>query len=120
MNDKKLRKKLQKIARQRGDSIRKEVAEEVFNHSYNEVKDFFEDLRNNGCASGMIGKLIYYYDTHKFFNKHYSEIEDLRYEYEEMTGVTLQPQGDLMNWYAWFSFEEVARQLATELNIISL
>lgn len=119
MKDEKLRKMLQEIANERGDSIKKEVAEEVFNHSYDEVKDFFNDLHNNGCASGMIGKLIYYYDTHNFYRKHYAEIESLRYEYEEMTGVSLQPQGDLMNWYAWFSFEEVARQLACELNIIS-
>ena len=46
----------------------------------------------------------------------FSEIEDLRYEYEEQ-GIDLKPQGDLMNWYAWFSFEEVARKLASELGI---
>ena len=119
MNNKDLITRLKEIANEPRDSLRKEVAEEVFYHSYGEVKNFFNDLNSHGCASGMIGKLIYYYDTHKFYNKYYYEIEELGCEYEEMTGICVQPQGDLMNWYAWFSFEETARQLATELNIIS-
>ena len=80
MNDKKLRNRLQTIANERGKSIRKEVAQETFNHSYDKIQDFFIDLQNNGCVCGMVGKLIYYYDTHAFFNTHYDEIEALRYE----------------------------------------
>lgn len=117
MNNNRLKEKLQEIAKEQGTNIRKEVAKEFCNHSYDNVKDFFDDLQKNGCISGMITSLIYYYDTHKFFNTHYAEIEDLRYEYEEMTGCKLKPQGDLMNWYAWFSFEEVARKLANELGV---
>lgn len=119
MNNKELIKQLQEIANEQGLSIKKEVAQEFFNHSYNEVKDFFQDLQNNGCISGMVTGLIYYYDTHKFFNIHYAEIEDLRYDHEEMTETKLQAQDDLMNWYAWFSFEEVARKLAVELGLFS-
>ena len=119
MNNKELIQKLEEISEEKSISIKKEVAKEFFNHSYNQVQDFFEDIRSNGCVSGMVTSLIYYYDTHKFFNTHYSEIEDLRYEYEEMTGCILKPQGDLMNWYAWFSYEEEARKLAIELGIFS-
>lgn len=32
---------------------------------------------------GMIGGLIYYTDTHAFFEKHYAEIQELKYEWEE-------------------------------------
>ena len=119
MNNKELKEKLHEIAKEQVSNIRKEVAKEFCNHSYSKVKYFFEDLQTNGCISGMITSLIYYSDTHNFFNTHYSEIEDLRYEYEEMTGCKLEPQGDLMNWYAWFSFEEVARKLAIELGVFS-
>lgn len=28
--------------------------------------------------SGMVGSLIYYRDTHKFFDTHYAEIEEIR------------------------------------------
>lgn len=117
MNNNDLLTRLHEIANEEYDSIQKEVAQEFFNHSYEKVEHFFEDLRSNGCMSGMITKLIYYRDTHAFFIKHYDEIEDLRQTYEEQTGMTLQPQGDLMNWHAWFAFEEVARNLAVELEI---
>ncbi len=65
----------------------------------------------------MISKLVWYTDTHVFFNKYYYEIEDLRYEYEDMLGEPLKPQHDLMNWYAWFAFEETARQIDDELEL---
>jgi hypothetical protein len=65
----------------------------------------------------MIPGLVYYTDTHKFFDKHYEEIEDLRYEYESDTGECLQANGDLKNWFAWFGYEETARKLAEELEI---
>ena len=52
MNNKELIKQLQEIANEQGLSIKKEVAQEFFNHSYNEVKDFFQDLQNNGSRHG--------------------------------------------------------------------
>lgn len=82
---------------------------------YDEAETFFEDLFNHGCMSGMIGDLIYYNDTHKFYDDNYSDIEDLRYEYETELGEVLKPVGDLKNWYAWFAFEETSRKIAQEL-----
>ena len=90
----------------------------MFEHSYENVSDFFHDLLQHGCISGMVSRLVYYHDTHRFFTTHYDEIETIRNEYQEQ-GVELKPQGDLMNWYAWLSFEETARKLAEELGIIS-
>ena len=118
MNNKKCMDKLREIAQEPQPSIRREVAQEALNYSYDNLADFFHDLLHHGCISGMVGKLVYYYDTHAFFNNYYREIEDLRFEYEEQ-GIELKPTGDLMNWYAWFSFEETARKLAEELGIIS-
>ncbi len=66
----------------------------------------------------MISKLDYYSDTHKFFDKYYYEIEELRYELVQSLGYTLQPNGDLENWHAWLTFEETARQIANELEIV--
>lgn len=83
---------------------------------YTKAEDYFQDL-SHGCSSGMIGELIYYKDTHAFYDKHYSDIEDLREEYKENTGVALEPQGDLKNWYAWLAFEETSRTLAQKIGI---
>ena len=118
MKNTKLIKKLKEIAEEPHASIRKEVAQEALNHSYENVADFFHDLIRYGCINGMVTKLIYYNDTHAFFNTYYYEIEGIRYECEQQ-GIELKPDGDLMNWYAWFAFEQTAQQLAQELDIIS-
>ncbi len=119
MNNKELITTLREITEESKASIRKEVATEALNYDdESSIVNFFNDLMQYGCVSGMIGKLIYYHDTHTFYNTYYNEIEDLRHEYEEQ-GIELRPQGDLMNWYAWLAFEETARILAEELGIIS-
>lgn len=96
-------------------SIKACVAQEALD--YDTITGFFSDLLQHGCQSGMVGSLIYYCDTHKFYDTHYSEIEDIRYELEQSFGEALKPNGDLKNWYAWLGFEETARQLADELGI---
>jgi helix-turn-helix protein len=83
----------------------KEIIEE------NGGKSFAQDVVTHGCVSGIVTELIYYSDTHKWFDTHYSDIMELVEEYEEMLGEKLQWQGDMKNWFAWFSFEETARQL---------
>lgn len=55
--------------------IAAEVAHEALEHSYDCVEAFFRDLQQYGCISGMVGRLIYYWDTAAFFERHYDEIE---------------------------------------------
>ena len=97
------------------DSIRKEVVQEAL--EYDEPKEFFSILSRYGCVSGHVSKLVWYNQTHAFFNRYYDDIENLRYQYEDMLGEPLKPKGDLMNWFAWFAFEETARQIANELEL---
>jgi hypothetical protein len=110
-----LKRKLKDIIETEPNTIKALVATEAID--YHDIKDFFKDLLSHGCQSGMIGSLIYYSDTHEFFDTHYREIEELRYEYEQDFGMPLQPNGDLKNWFAWFAFEETARKLVDELKI---
>ncbi len=110
-----LKEKLQEIIDTKNESIRKEVAQEAL--EYCDIKSFFSDLLFHGCASGMIGSLIYYVDTHKFYDTHYNEIEEIREEYEDSIGESLKINGDLKNFLAWFAFEQVAYELAQELGI---
>ncbi len=110
-----LEKKLKAIIHDAPQSIKSAVAQEALD--YHNIVCFFADLLQYGCQSGMICSLIYDSDTHKFFDAHYHEIEEIRDELEQSFGEALQPKGDLKNWYAWLGFEETARQLADELGI---
>ena len=117
LDTKEIKSMLEKISEE--NNIRAYVAQYVLDEleSYDDIKDWFNDLFQHGCSSGMIGGLIYYSDTHKFYDAHYDEIEELRNEYEESMGEPLKVDGDLKNWYAWFAYEETTRKLADELEL---
>ena len=84
---------------------------------YHDIADFFTHLMIHGCISGMIGSLIYYSDTHTFYDKHYQDIESMREDYEENFGQPVQIKGDLKNFMAWYAFEETAYQLAQKIGL---
>lgn len=109
-------KQLQKIAKE-SRSLRSVVAKEALAFYQENIELFFEDLLNHGCASGMVSSLIYYVDTHKFYDTYYNQIEDLRYDYENSIGEPITIKGDLKNFLAWFAFEETTHQLANELGL---
>ena len=79
-----------------------------------EIQNFFTDILSYGCESGMVGHLIYYSDTYKFFDTYYDHIEELRVEAEDNIGEPLVIRGDLKNWLAWFGFEETAYRIASQ------
>ncbi len=98
--------------------LQKHVAEWINKRSedYEDgVDGVYNDLMYGGCQSGYVGGLIYYKDTHAFYQQYSSEIEDILYEMEQDLGespLIHKPAGDdLQNWLAWFGFEETARQL---------
>ena len=90
-----------------------------------------EDLLQHGCQSGMVGELIYYSDTMKFYKRHKEEINGLLYEMIE--SIVEGPSGIFgdkwnkedplalqelnQNLLAWFGFEETVRKLAEKLGI---
>jgi hypothetical protein len=114
-----LKTKLLAIIEENPNTIKEKVCQEalVCGNSNEEITNFFNDLSKYGCVSGMISFLVWYSDTHTFFDNHYEEIEELREEFEESTGLKLEIKGDLKNFLAWFSFEETAYQIANELNL---
>ncbi|PHS41580.1 MAG: hypothetical protein COA91_02055 [Robiginitomaculum sp.] len=115
VSNKTLKSALQDIINSKPSSLQVAVASEALDHE--DITSFFSDLLQHGCISGMIGSLIYYIDTHKFFDKHYNEIEELRTEYQDNIGEPLQIKNDLKNFLAWFDFEETAYQMALELGL---
>ena len=53
-------------------------------------KQALEELQNHGCVSGIVGHLIYYYDSCRFYNKHRREIIALTENFCEMSGEGLK------------------------------
>ena len=98
-------------------TIRAYVATEALEYDSDEPSQFFFYFQRSGCQSGFINSLIYYSDTHAFFDRYYDEIEELREDYEDSIGEPLRINGDLKNWLAWFAFEETAYQMANELEL---
>ena len=93
---------------------------------YNDKKGIFTDVLHYGCQSGIVGELIYYTDTVRFYKQYREEINDLLYEIMNETG--LYAPSDLFgdkwdkedplaqydynqNLLAWFGFEETLRNI---------
>jgi len=74
-------------------------------------QQFAEDILQYGCQSGIVPELVYYNQTHEWFDTYYDEIMELIEEFEKETGEKPRWEGDLKNWFAWFSFEETVRKL---------
>jgi len=90
------------------------------------ITSVYGDLQNGGCASGMVGDLIYYIDTIPFYKKHRKDIDALLKELVDDTGEQPSKLFSRAGWddedyfarettnqniLAWFGFEEAARWL---------
>jgi len=113
--------------------LQREVKQIILNNIEEDyIVEFFEDLMNNGCVSGMISELIYYKDTLSFYNRHKDEINEMLSEILGACGFDCPSQlfGDKwdnndplaletqnQNLLAWFVFEETSRTIAENLGI---
>ena len=116
----KVEKAIKKLEEMKGISdLQDEVIDELISKmgDYGSAENLFDDLLSYGCVSGMIGSLIYYVDTYKFFDTHYDDIMEVCSDYELETGVKFHYSNDLKNDYTWFAFERVAYKLYLELGI---
>lgn len=77
---------------------------------------YLKEVSEHGCVSGVCTGLIYYSDTHEFYQTYSQECDDVLSEYEDMTGEAFAFKGqDVQNTLAWMAYEERARQLYDEL-----
>jgi len=77
------------------------------------------DYLRNDCEhiiDGCVNRLIYYADTHAFFDKYYDDILSAVYANEVSTGEKISPDGEIKNWYAWFAYEYAAREIVIEID----
>jgi hypothetical protein len=115
ISEKKLKNQLQKILKENPNTIKACFIQEALNSCT--IYGFFHDLLNYGCVSGMIGSLIYYHDTAKFFDTHYEEIIWLKTEFEESTGQAIVIPHQVKNHLSWFATEQTAYQLVNEIGL---
>ena len=93
---------------------------------YTDKKDIFTDVLNYGCQSGIVGELIYYTDTVRFYQQYKEEINGLLYDAMKVTGFyspselfgskwdkedPLAQYDYNQNLLAWFGFEETLRNI---------
>ena len=94
---------------------------------YDDKKHIITDVHNYGWQSGIVGELIYYTDTVRFYKQYRQEINNLLYD--TMNGTGLYSPSELFgdkwdkedplaqdtynqNLLAWFGFEETLRNIA--------
>lgn len=77
---------------------------------------YLYDVLKNGCSGGTVTALIYYTDTHHFYDRFYDDIEELRYDWHDEIGEAATPPkgADLKNWFAWWAYEQVCYNINTE------
>lgn len=121
-----------KTAKKESDNeLFKRVCEYVIDEwkDYSDKENIFTDVLYHGCQSGVVGFLIYYSDTVKFYKEYQEEINELLQELMGETGIYSMKElfGDKwdeedplaldtynQNLLAWFGFEEALRQLGRE------
>lgn len=99
---------------------------------YENKEDIFLDVLHYGCQSGIVGDLIYFSQTVKFYNTYKEEINALLYDIMDDIGSyspydifgekwdTEDPlclETNNQNLLAWFGFEETLRLIAHEFDI---
>jgi len=109
-----IQRKLKNIREQCDNKLIQRVIDDALDHG-DEAKVYLDNVRRSGCQSGTVSGLVYYCDTHRFFDEYYNEIEDAFYEYSEDVGEQPKIVGDIKNWFAWFGYEwavgEVLRKM---------
>ena len=107
-------------------AVAKWVRDKAVNYDNGDMRGPLKDLFYGGCSSGMVGHLVYYSDTTKFFRRYRADIQDLLRQAMDNCGFgidhvfgdkwnkddPLAAEDSNQNLLAWFGFEEAARNLA--------
>ena len=120
---------VKEIKRNSNSSLTKRVCNYVIGEwsDYSDKKDIFTDVLYHGCQSGIVGELIYYTDTVRFYKQYKQEINNLLYDTMNGTGLyspseifgdkwdkedPLAQDTHKQNFLACFGFEKTRRNIA--------
>lgn len=119
---------IKELKRNASSPLVKRVCNYIINEwgDYSDKTDIFTDVLEHGCQSGIVGELIYYSDTVRFYKQYREEINRLLYDAMNDTGLFAPSElfGDKwdeedplaqdthnQNLLAWFGFEETLREI---------
>lgn len=119
---------IKSIKRETDNKLTKHICNYVIGRwqDYEDKTNIFKDVLYHGCVSGIVGELIYYSDTLKFYNKYRNEINSLLnetmlsmgfYSFKDIFGDNYDDEDPLIldthnrNLMAWFGFEETLRNI---------
>ena len=108
-----------------------EIVADSENYSGNNLQERLQarlqDI-SHGLSSGIVGSMIYYSDTCKYFNRYRKEIEELWQEFAYSTDMKLTDLNGFdesdpfirdtnnKNLLAWWSYEEIAVMLENAID----
>ncbi len=114
------------------EAVLSAIIDEIESSYEDRAEEYFHDLAQNGCISGMVSSLVLYTETQEFFKEHSEEINELvsstindcgfsgltelfgdKFDREDFLCIEQINQ----NLLAWFAFEETARKLAEKIGI---
>ena len=120
-----MKKELKDITAEAG-TIKAQVLEDArgTESSVDDVQSYINNVANHGCQGGSCRGLIFYADTHAFYNRHAEEIDSLLEELAEEMGepyditgnMKRMRQSDLRNFLAWLAYELRAQEIQRELD----
>lgn len=129
MTTKEFKKQLQEL--KNTDKLHKHVINDILEDSKQYSGTYIEQIKSRcedvayGCSTGIVGSLLYYTDTTKFFEKYKEEINEILKEIQENCGnetIIKIFDGDYLitetttkNTLVWLGYEQVNYKL---LNLI--
>ena len=121
---------VQKVKSETDNKLVKRVCNYVINNwdYFDDKKDIFLSVMNDGCRSGACHDLIYYGQTKRFYEAYKHEINELIYkcDYTNLSDLLggdwdnrdpLALEEDNQNILAWFGFEETLTNIAFKFGI---
>lgn len=112
-----IRKKLEKMMADVDNNLQKYVCKTILeNESETDIQDFCSNVLKYGCQTGFVSSLVWFSQTHAFFDEFYEEIEDLLFDAMDETDYLPPIKGDLKNTLAWFGYEVMMYKVIVELN----
>ena len=94
--------------------LKDNVIDIILNHidDYENPITFLEEVIQYGCASGMIGELIYFNETKCFFIKHMEEIFDIYNQLKDNLSDDFEVNANNLSWLA---FEYMVSEIYNEV-----
>lgn len=113
------------------DAIEEAVYQWAASSEYDDLEKLLSDLAQHGCESGMVGDLIYYSDTCKFYEEHRALISEMLKD--AINDGLIESPANLKDWdetdplaleetnqnlLAWWAFETAAYNLASRADLM--